>query len=89
MKLTSTKYADYSKNKPIHYTEIHLWYDNDCEECPCGWECRSYEGECDDCGCLISKDGDFTAPTIICAMPTWIKRLIMKIKQIKPCDEWV
>lgn len=24
-----------------------------CENCPAGWEERSYEGECQDCGCLI------------------------------------
>lgn len=24
-----------------------------CENCPAGWEDRSYEGECNDCGCLI------------------------------------
>lgn len=24
-----------------------------CENCPAGWEDRSYEGECYDCGCLI------------------------------------
>ena len=24
-----------------------------CEECPAGWEDRSYEGECNACGCLI------------------------------------
>ena len=24
-----------------------------CEYCPAGWEDRSFEGECNDCGCLI------------------------------------
>lgn len=24
-----------------------------CENCPAGWEDRTYEGECNDCGCLI------------------------------------
>lgn len=44
------------------------------------WEERSYEGECYDCGCLISKDGDFSAPTWVCMLPDWIKRIALKIK---------
>ena len=30
-----------------------------CESCPAGWEDRSYEGECNDCGCLILGHGLF------------------------------
>jgi len=30
-----------------------------CENCPAGWEDRSYEGECNDCGCLIYGHGLF------------------------------
>ena len=30
-----------------------------CEKCPAGWEDRSYEGECNDCGCLIMGHGIF------------------------------
>ena len=31
---------------------------NDCEECPAGWEDRGYEGECYDCGCIIYGEVD-------------------------------
>ena len=31
---------------------------NDCEECPAGWEDRGYEGECYDCGCIIYGEAD-------------------------------
>ena len=30
-----------------------------CETCPAGWEDRSYEGECNDCGCRIYGHGLF------------------------------
>lgn len=30
-----------------------------CENCPAGWENRSYEGECNDCGCQIYGHGIF------------------------------
>lgn len=29
-----------------------------CEECPAGWEDRSHEGECYDCGCIIYGEAD-------------------------------
>lgn len=33
----------------------------DCEYCPLGWEERSYEGECYDCGCLVDEDQEWCA----------------------------
>lgn len=85
--LDTFNYVAYENGKRNEWTELSLWYDRDCEHCPCGWEHRSYEGECEDCGCLISKDGDFSAPTFVCMLPSWIKNIIIKIKRIK-VDEW-
>lgn len=82
LKLETFHYGSYEGGKHKDWTELHLWYDNDCEYCPCGWEYRSYEGECEDCGCLVSKDGDFSAPTLVCMLLNWIKRIILKLKRI-------
>ena len=79
LKLETFHYGSYEGGKHDNWTELHLWYDNDCEHCPCGWEYRSYEGECEDCGCLVSKDGDFTTPTFVCMLPNWIKNIILKL----------
>lgn len=73
-----------NSNKWEHYTEVSCWYDNDCENCPCAWESRSYEGECVDCGCLFDRKGGFGVPTWKCMLPKWIKRLFVKRKE-KEC----
>ena len=70
-----------NSNKWEHYTEVSCWYDNDCENCPCGWETMSYEGECDDCGCLFDKNGYFNVPVWKCVLPKWIKRLFAKFQK--------
>lgn len=73
-----------NSDKWEHYTEVSCWYDNDCENCPCGWEIRSYEGECGDCGCLFDKNGGFNVAAWKCMLPKWIKRLFAKHKE-KEC----
>ena len=65
-----------NSNRWDKYTEISCWYDRDCENCPMGWETRSYEGECDDCGGLFSYD--FRVPIWKCMLPRWIKNIIAK-----------
>lgn len=52
VRITTIKYSKPIENsdKWEHYTEVSCWHDTDCENCPCGWESGSYEGECDDCG---------------------------------------
>lgn len=84
IKLETFHYGSYEGGKHKDWTELHLWYDNDCEHCPCGWEYRSYEGECDDCGCLFDRKGGFDVPTWKCMLPKWIKRLFVKHKE-KEC----
>ena len=80
VRITTIKYSKPIKNsdKREHYTEVSCWYDRDCENCPCGWETRSYEGECDDCGCLFDPRGGFNVPIWKCMLPKWIKRMIVK-----------
>ena len=52
--------------------------DPDCENCYFGWDCTSYEGECEYCGCYI--DHDFNLSKFYCAIPWRIKKLIKKVK---------
>ena len=83
LKLQTFHYGSFDENgKCKDWTELCLWYDNICENCPCGWENRSYEGECEDCGCYISKDGDFSAPTLVCMLPNWVKGILLKLKGV-------
>lgn len=82
IKITSTHYSKpiENSNEWERYTTINCWYDRDCEYCPMGWEDRSYEGECNDCGCLF--DYDFNVPIWKCMLPDWIKKLIIKHKKL-------
>lgn len=87
VRITSIRYSKPIKNsdKRKSYTEIFCWYDRDCENCPCGWESRSYEGECNDCGCLFNYD--FNTPVWKCMLPKWIKNIIVrhyKNKNMRP-----
>ena len=82
LKLQTFHYGNWDKNgKHYTYSELHLWNDNKCDECPCGWESRSYEGECDCCGCWLAKRGHEEASTWICLLPNWIKGIAVKIKE--------
>lgn len=78
MKITSAHCAKPVDNSSEweHYTEISCWYDRNCENCPMGWEDRSYEGDCNDCGCLF--DYDFKVPIWKCMLPRWIKAIVFK-----------
>ena len=80
IKIDTIHMCDPAKMKHKKWTELHLWYDRNCENCPFGWEYVSYEGECGDCGCEMSKDGDFSAPICICSLPKFIKQIIIKRK---------
>ena len=54
----------------------------ECENCPFAWEDMSYEGECNDCGCMWydSKKKDYG---VACYLPKWIKRKIAAYKKKK------
>src|SRR5574344_2764943 len=78
IKITSMHYSEPIENSKEweNYTNINCWYDCDCENCPMGWEDMSYEGECNDCGCLF--DHNFKVPIWKCMLPEGIKKLIVK-----------
>ena len=61
------------------YTILHCWYEPKCEDCPMGWEDISYEGECSDCGCLLSRESN-SSPMWKCMLPKSIKRGVDKWK---------
>lgn len=86
IQIRALHYGDWKDEKHIEYSELHIWYDNDCEHCPCGWEDRSYEGECNDCGCYLAKKGHEEATAIMCMLPRWIKNIIVKIKERNICE---
>lgn len=48
----------------------------DCARCPCGWEDTSYEGECNDCGCVACRD--MSGRSLVCRLPDPVKRLIRR-----------
>lgn len=73
-------YGSFENDKPKHWTELHCWYECDCEHCPSSWEDRSYEGECNDCGCFLAKKGHDNAPMLICMLPKWIKKILLRYK---------
>lgn len=73
-------YGSFENDKPKHWTELNCWYECDCEHCPLSWEDRSYE-ECNDYGCFLAKKGHDIAPMLICMLPNWIKKILLKHKQ--------
>ena len=82
------RYGSYENDTPKHWTELHCWYECDCEHCPLSWEYRSYEGECYDCGCYMAEHGkDYPKTDLICMLPNWIKKILLKDKQKKVRNE--
>lgn len=77
LRLETFHYGSYENGKHKNWSELCLWYDKDCEHCPCCWEDRSYEGECYDCGCYLAKKKREESSTIICMLPDWIKNMLM------------
>ena len=77
--INTFRYGSYENDKHKHWTELHCWYEPDCECCPLSWEVRGLE-DCD-CGCYMAKHGDdYPKTMLICMLPYWVKRLIKKIK---------
>ena len=79
--IESFHYGSYENDKPKHWTELHCWYECDCKHCPLSWEDRSYEGECNDCGCYMAEYGnDYPKTMAICMLPNWIKKILLRYK---------
>lgn len=76
IKICSFHYGDCSSGEWKNWTEIKCFYEQNCEDCPLGWEDRSYEGECYDCGCLFDKD--FDVPVWKCMLPKFVKKLYLR-----------
>lgn len=70
-------YRSYENDKPKHWTELHCWYECDCEHCPLSWEVR---GDIDvDCGCYMAEYGeDYPRLLVICMLPNWVKKILLK-----------
>jgi hypothetical protein len=80
--ISTFHHASFGKGKSKHWTELHCWYEGDCEHCPLSWEYRSYEGECYDCGCYMAEVGKYYPKTmLICMLPNWMKKVLLKYKQ--------
>ena len=72
-------HSSFENNKHKHWTELHCWYEPDCECCPLSWEDSSYEGECNDCGCYMAEySNDYPKSMLICMLPRWIKKILLK-----------
>lgn len=77
--ISTFHYCDCSTGELEHWAEIICWYESDCENCPLGWESRSYEGECEDCGCFF--DHDFNVPKWKCMLPNFVKKIYLRRKE--------
>ncbi len=73
-------YGSFENGKHKDWTELHCWYECDCEYCPLSWEDRGYESECYDCGCYMAKYPDDYPTVLICMLPNWIKRILLRYK---------
>ena len=72
-------YSSYENDKPKHWTELHCWYECDCEHCPLYWEVRGYDDA--DCGCYMAEYGeDYPKTDLICMLPNWIKKILLRYK---------
>lgn len=70
-----------SNSKSKDWTELHCWYEPNCECCPLSWEERGYEGECYDCGCCMAEyNQDYPKTELICMLPNWIKKILLRRK---------
>lgn len=82
--LATFDYAKPSTDGWENYTILSCWYEPNCEACPMGWEDIGYEGECYDCGCMLSGDGhSFDVPAWKCMLPKSIKKAACKLKMLR------
>ena len=68
-------YSNPEKDK--HWTELHCWYECDCENCPLSWEDRGPEDV--ECGCYLAEYGEeYPKSLLICMLPRWIKKILLR-----------
>jgi len=77
-KVATFDHCAYDKNgKHKNWTELHCWYECDCEHCPLSWEVRYYDDV--DCGCCMAEIGeDYPKTLLICMLPRCIKNILLK-----------
>ena len=74
--------ATLENDKPKHWTQLHCWYECDCEHCPLSWEVRGYDDV--DCGCYMAEYGEDCPKTLlICMLPNWIKKILLRYKGVE------
>ena len=74
-------YGSFENDKHKQWTELHCWYECDCECCPLSWEERGYESECYDCGCHMAEiSEDYPRILLICMLPNWVKKILLRRK---------
>ncbi len=58
------------------WTELHCWYECDCQHCPLSWEDRGLEDV--DCGCYVAEYGEeYPKTLLVCMLPRWIKKILL------------
>lgn len=73
-------YGSFENDKRKNWTELHCWYESDCEHCPLCWEVRGYDDV--DCGCYMAEYGNDCPKTVlICMLPVWIKKILLRYKR--------
>ena len=76
-------YSSFKNDTHKNWTELNCWYECDCEHCPLSWEVRNYDGDVD-CGCCVATFGeDYPKTLLICMLPNWIKKIMLKYKTKK------
>lgn len=72
-------YSSFENDKHKNWTELHCWHECDCEHCPLSWEVKYYDDV--DCGCCMAECGkDYPKTMLICMLPNWIKKILLKHK---------
>lgn len=66
-----------SIEKDKHWTELHCWYECDCQNCPLSWVEQYYE-DCD-CGCWMAEYGEeYPKSLLVCMLPKWAKNILLR-----------
>lgn len=91
--ISTFRYSSLKNDKHKQWTEMECWHEPDCESCVLSWEHRNYEGECIDCGCYLAETSeDCPRLSVICMLPNWVKRILLKWQNkkrkyfLKTCD---
>ena len=70
-------YNSNKNDKPKHWTELHCWYECDCEGCPLSWEDRGYDDV--ECGCHMADVGEeYPKTLLVCMLPRGIKKILLR-----------